>query len=64
MVSKVGYVAKMAPLGQAMAPLHPIAKLVENLGDLAVRAISRLYSKQTVYPVFGHFKCLEGFHPC
>ena len=64
MVFKAGYVAKMGPLNKSGKHWHPIAKLVRNLGDLAVTAISRLYSEETMYPVRSHFKCVEGLHPC
>ena len=64
MVFKAGHLAKMGPLKKLGKQWHPIAKLVCNLVDLAVTAISRLYSEETRYPVFGHFKCVEGLHPC
>ena len=64
MVCKAGYVAKMGPFNMLGKPWHPIAKLVRNLGTLAVTVISRLYSEETMYPVFSPFKCVEGLHPC
>ena len=58
MVFKAGYVAKMGPLNKLAKPW-----LVRNLSDLAVTVISRLYSKETMDPVFSHFTCVEGLHP-
>ena len=63
MVFKARYVAKMGPLNKLGKQWHPIAKLVRNLGDLAATEISRLYNEKTQYPVYSHFKCVEGLHP-
>ena len=60
MVFKIGYIAKMGPQNKLGKQWHPIAKLVCILGDLAVTTISRLCSEEIMYPVFGHFKCVEG----
>ena len=64
MVFKAGYVVNMGPLNKLGKQWHPIAKLVRNLGHLAVMVISRLYTEETMYLVFSHFKCVEGLHPC
>ena len=63
MVFKAGYVPKMAPLNKLGKQSRPFAKPVRNLGDPAVQTISRLYSEETMYPIAGHFECLEGLQP-
>ena len=63
-VFKAGCIAKMGPLNELGKQWHSITNLVRNLAFLAVKAICRLFSEETMYPIFGHFKCVEGLHPC
>ena len=50
------------PLNKLGKQWHRIAKSVRNFSALAVTAISRLYSKETMYLACSHFKCFEGLH--